>query len=251
MTLFETITELHAGAASLSYPKDIEKVPSPLAGTAFFPGGNGLYLCNKNADHSIKYMIVGQDYDNEDNYQKIKDTENQCEVAGNNVTWRNLLKIIDEAGIARQECFFTNALMGLRSGSTKNTGPSILFKSENKTDLNQHVAFFRKQIELIKPKAIIAMGGQLPRFIGNCYPEDPQLNKLSGIRSFKMLDNLLGKQSFQLPTVNGFIPIVFITHTSLYFANVGNRMKYESNGSSNGINYEREKLKQLSDSMMS
>ena len=114
MILKEIIDQLHTDSHNLHYPEGIVKVDKPLRGTAFFPGGDGLYLENEVADHLIKYMILGQDYDNVKNYEKVRDSEKQSEVALKNRTWINILVLLEKAGISPKECFFTNALMGLK-----------------------------------------------------------------------------------------------------------------------------------------
>jgi hypothetical protein len=93
-----------------------------MQGPGFFPGCNGFH--NHESGFADRFvMVVGQDFDTELNYKKLGE---KGEVESN-ATWRNLRKLLDDIGIQKHNCFFTNVYMDLRKeeiGKLKNTGPS-------------------------------------------------------------------------------------------------------------------------------
>jgi hypothetical protein len=217
-----------------SYPDDVKPIKQRLKGTAFFPGGDGIYK-EGNFKHKDHYpiMVVGQDYDNEYNFHKVFESPTQSELSNSNKTWFNLKKILGEEVL--QNCFFTNAIMGLRIGNSKNIGISKAFKKNNEPFLLENQQFFNEQLNEIKPKLIICLGAQLPRFIGACYLE--QLVELAKVRSFSQLDFLNESGVFKLKYTEGEANLIFITHPALYDANIGRRR----NG--NGRDFEENLIK--------
>lgn len=212
-----------------SYSSFIVTVPDiRLKGTAFFSAGDGVYKENNETIKShYPIMVVGQDYDNQDNFYKVQKLSNQSELDNKNTTWRNLIKILGEDVVKKS--FFTNAIMGLRVESTKNTGVSVAFKKGNENFLQENISFFEEQVSVIKPKVIICLGAQMPRFIGKCFPHVfPDLDK---IVSFKQLDTSDFKDQNELIFGEKSIKIIFITHPSLYYVNVSKRI--------GGIEFER------------
>ncbi|MFA9213054.1 MAG: uracil-DNA glycosylase family protein [Candidatus Methylacidiphilales bacterium] len=213
-----------------SYSSFIVAVPDiRLQGTAFFPAGHGVYKENNETIKShYPIMVVGQDYDNEENFYKVQKLPNQSELDNKNTTWRNLIKILGEDIVKKS--FFTNAIMGLRVGSTKNTGVSVAFKKGNENFLQENIDFFKEQVRIVKPSVIICLGAQMPKFIGKCFPAVfPDLSK---INSFKQLDASEFKDQNELLLDDKSIKIIFITHPSLYYVNASKRM--------GGIEFERE-----------
>ena len=227
MTYFKLLFDLQIESIQ-TYPKEIVPVPFLLKGTAFFPAGDGVYKENNEPMKShYSIMVVGQDYDNEANFNIVQNLPNQSELDNKNTTWRNIIKILGEDIV--KQCFFTNAIMGLRIGSTKNTGVSVAFKKGNENFLQENIDFFKEQIRVIKPKVIICLGAQMPKFIGKCFPEVfPDLNK---INSFKQLDTSDFKDQNELFFDEKHIKIIFITHPSLYYVNASKRI--------GGIEFER------------
>lgn len=71
-------------------------------------------------------------------------------------TWRNSIKLLDEANINLTQCYYSNVFMGLRDGVTKNTGEFPGFK--DKEFVNRNLEFLEIQIDTIKPKLIIILG---------------------------------------------------------------------------------------------
>jgi hypothetical protein len=158
-----------------SYPDGIKPVPnSRIEGTAFFPGGDGLYGHKEFAKSEI--MILGQDFDNEYNFEKSKKRKSE----DGNKTWSNLKKILGNE-IDMERCFFTNAIMGLREGDAKNTGRSKAFLKKNGLFLDECRAFFIEQLKAQKPKLIIGLGAHIPVFLSETSTDLERLSKITSL----------------------------------------------------------------------
>jgi uracil-DNA glycosylase family 4 len=66
--------------------------------------------------------------------------------------WTRLLRVLEAAGLGPESCFFTNALMGLKPGSAEGPMPSVPGYRE------QCKEFLRRQVEIVRPCAIVALG---------------------------------------------------------------------------------------------
>lgn len=105
-----------------AYPDGCLAVPSPIAWTAFFPGGFGLW--NPSPSESLppwprgRVMVLGHDFHSEVGYREalLRGHEDPS-----NPTWREPVKMLTAAQIPLTSCFFTNFYMGLRRG-TATTG---------------------------------------------------------------------------------------------------------------------------------
>ncbi len=101
------------------YPAGVIAVPEPISGLAFFPGGFGLW--GMAAQRPLPplpaggVMVLGHDFHSEAGYQASRRSGGERLTLP---TWRNLLKVLNAAGIAPEQCFFTNLYMGLRAGDT-------------------------------------------------------------------------------------------------------------------------------------
>src|SRR6476646_111821 len=100
------------------YPRGVLGGPEPVVFTSFFPGGYGLW--NPSQSKTMPpfpfggVMVVGHDYHSEEGYRAsvLRGRESESQP-----TWRNLIELLTEASILPDDCFFTNAYMGLRRGS--------------------------------------------------------------------------------------------------------------------------------------
>lgn len=66
--------------------------------------------------------------------------------------WRNLLAYLSHAGLEPDECFFSNALMGLKPGSALGPMPS----TPDYEDECQE--FLKQQVQIVSPSLIVALG---------------------------------------------------------------------------------------------
>ena len=157
----------HAPVAG--YPPGVVPISEPIRGTAFFPGGYGIW--NPASSHSIPLfpaggiMILGQDFHSEAGYRISFASGSESLMMP---TWRNLLGLLHEAGIASNGCFFTNAFMGLRAGSAT-TGR---FRG---AAVPEFVAFCRRflarQLQVQHPSLILTLGIHAPRILAPLSPE--------------------------------------------------------------------------------
>ncbi len=148
------------------YPRGVLAVPEPIKGTAFFPGGDGLWKEDGPIEFPIGgIMILGHDFDSNDGYQRSLEarTENM-----KGATWSSLSKVLHEARIEPASCFFTNFYMGLREVA-KATGPFPGRMDEGFVDRCRE--FLLYQIDLSRPRAILVLGIHVPPLIATMAPE--------------------------------------------------------------------------------
>jgi hypothetical protein len=97
------------------FPKGVEDVPEPIPGTAFFPGGYGLWL-EENVRVPFptgQIMVVGQDFNSKKAYDAAWRRGTEVKTSA---TWRTLQKVLVGSDIFPDQCFFTNLYMGLHKG---------------------------------------------------------------------------------------------------------------------------------------
>ena len=106
-----------------SYPDGLVPVPQRIPGTAFFPGGYGLWRKTRGGLPPMpcgKVMVLGNNFDSECGYGKSLQKGDELHTP----TWQNLLQLFRSVGIRPEDCFFTNAYLGLLAGCPPNTGES-------------------------------------------------------------------------------------------------------------------------------
>ncbi len=126
-----------------------------IQGTAFFPGGAGVWRGDRNGGPLPEHfpegsvMLVGHNFDSKRSHDEAL---TKCgEVEG--FFWRDvLLPILAAAQIPPEECFFTNVLMGLQPGSA--LGPMPVAGDYEV----QCLAFFKRQLEIVRPRIVVALG---------------------------------------------------------------------------------------------
>ncbi len=153
--------------AEFVYPQGVARVPRRIPGTAFFPGGSGLWREIPSDDLPPmpieKVMVLGNYFDTEDGYQKSQEKGDELYTP----TWNHLLPLLESAGIQREECFFTNIYMGLSEGDS-NTGPSP--GAKNREFKRRCESFLSEQIAIPKPRLILTLGRFVPKFIASLSP---------------------------------------------------------------------------------
>lgn len=78
-------------------------------------------------------------------------------------TWSGLYEMLDRAGIRREEIFFTNVYVGLIVGSN----PRAPFPGRtDPTFCAWCDAFLDEQIALMRPRAVVTLGGEAARKFG-------------------------------------------------------------------------------------
>ena len=209
------IANLFSHMDEILYPSDMIEVRGSIKGNAFFPGGTGLL----NGEHSLEgksVMILGQDFDCESSYEKS--LVNGQEDIKRNATWRNLLYLLDSAGIDRNDCFFTNAIMGVRKAD-KATGKSPAFKDS--AFIKQCQVFFLYQLETQRPKAILALGKYVAEFLA---PTSEQLTDWHRIKNFSEIDKAKSQIKKNVIFSNGLTAnLALLVHPSFRLVNVSRR----------------------------
>src|SRR3954451_23113481 len=104
------------------YPAGVVPMSGRISGTAFFPGGSGLWATH--AGQPLPPMpiggvlVLGHNFDSEAGFA---DSLARGIERINGPTWGTLRKLFERAGIPMERCFFTNVFMGLKAGA-KATG---------------------------------------------------------------------------------------------------------------------------------
>lgn len=136
-------------------PDGVQRVCEPIDGTAFFPGGHGLWRGTKPHGPLPEFfpnapvMFVGHNFDSVRGYRRSQ--ERGIELV-RNTTWVKLLQCIAAAGLRPEECFFTNALMGLQPKASVGTLKTTeRFRAECRQ-------FLSEQVRIVRPRAIAALG---------------------------------------------------------------------------------------------
>jgi uracil-DNA glycosylase family 4 len=199
-----------------AYPEGVVRVPEPIMGTAFFPGGIGLLFDGSDEPQSdaANVMVVGNDFNTLAAYEIARQRGSEFDTSQ---TWRNIRTVFPHLGLSLRKCFFTNFYMGLRE-----RGPETgRFPGARDRKFVQYCArFFERQMEVIRPQLIVTLG-------------------LAPLKA-------IGKEVFQLQTPNtlsecvdvyrdlsaahGCVALVALTHPSLYFANVRRRRFLDRHG---------------------
>jgi uracil-DNA glycosylase len=201
------------------YPAGVKKVPELITGTAFFPGGRGLWN-PQSAKRLPEFpvggvMVLGHDFHSEAAYRKslLAGTE-----VNGNPTWRNLLPVLDEAGISREECFYTNAYMGLRKGvSTMGKFPG----SKDRGFVDRCREFLNVQIQVQRPKLILTLGSWVPAFIA---ATSNDLSHWGKAKSFALIDAESPMVlNAQFSEAGHTAHVIALTHPCLRNSNVGRR----------------------------
>lgn len=159
------MNDLFKKVRGMKYPDGVRATDRVIEGTAFFPGGRGLWL--EDRDHAQAklpvsgIMVLGHNFDSTTGYEASVSRKKENL---NGPTWRNLIKLLEEAKIPLNECFFTNFYMGVIDG-TSSTGKFPGAKDRGFVD--QCRQLFTEQIRLQKPSVIFVLGTAIPRLISS------------------------------------------------------------------------------------
>lgn len=163
------------------YPEGVVPVPERLPGTAFFPGGMGLWQPGGTPPPMPLggVMVLGHDFYSEAGYRRFLARRGE---STRGPTWRNLLALLARVGIDPERCFFTNAYMGLRAGS-RNTGRFPGARDPGFVERCR--AFLAEQIRAQEPRLILTLGSHVPAVLA---PLSEDLAPWIGAPSLKSLD---------------------------------------------------------------
>lgn len=129
-------------------------------GTAFFPGGSGLWRGRSNGGSLPEHfpdrcvMFVGHNYDNVSGFDRAVRDRGEVE----RPFWRDrFIPILEAAGVLPGRCFFTNALVGFKAGTALGKVAAVDGYEQ------QCTAFLARQIEIVGPAAIVSLGAEALR----------------------------------------------------------------------------------------
>lgn len=161
-------------------------------------------------------MVLGHDFHSEHGYWKSYQHGAESKTMP---TWRNLLKLLSEVGIAPERCFFTNLYMGLRAGQAT-TG---VFPGARYPMFVAHCQqFFLEQLRTQRPVLVLTLGIHVPPVIGELSPELVGWTAGRGLRHLDAVGPVQMNVTF--PGIEGFVTtIVALTHPSLRDASVRHR----------------------------
>lgn len=217
--------------AEHAYPGDqplgVLPVPEAIRGTAFFPGGYGLFVSEPGGElPSFPFggvMVLGHDFHSEIGYRRS--LAQDCESLSQ-PTWRNLLRLLAQAAIPTADCFFTNFFMGLRQG-TITTGVFPGSKSEPYVEYCRR--FLLRQLEVQRPRLVLTLGVRVPYLVAPMSPELAPWQMRQGLKHLDACGPIQLKVSFAgLP---GFrTTVVALTHPSLRHTSVRHRRFHGATG---------------------
>jgi hypothetical protein len=198
------------GSAVAPFPPGVAAIPEPIGGTAFFPGGLGLWMEELDRDCHFPIgscMVVGQDFNTVSAYERARQRRSEVGVSK---TWQVLRRLLMSFSIRPDRCFYTNAYMGLRKAG-KETGR---FCGARDNDfVNRCAIFFSRQLAVVRPRLILMLGMEPLRMLG------PRLFRIKAPPTLMACDSFYPRVCFG----NGDAAMVVLTHPSFYYANVRHR----------------------------
>ncbi|MGZ3665075.1 MAG: uracil-DNA glycosylase family protein [Ktedonobacterales bacterium] len=203
------------------YPAGVVPLWARIGGTAFFPGGAGLWGTVPHQPLPPMpiggVMVLGHNFDCETGFAASlhRDGENL-----NGPTWRTICSVLRQAGIALEQCFFTNAYMGLKAGSE----PIGTFPGARDGDFVRRCQrFLTEQIRLQQPRLLLTLGKEVPPVLA---PLAPELRLAwMGLRTLQEVDarGVALVDSAGFPGVQQVTAVVALTHPANRAPNVRRR----------------------------
>jgi uracil-DNA glycosylase len=162
-------------------------------------------------------MVLGHNFDSEVGfaYSLAQEGENL-----KGPTWRTLRSVLTQAGIALEDCFFTNAYMGLKAGS-KPTGEFP--GARDAAFVRRCQWFLGEQIRVQQPRLLLTLGKEAPPVL---MPLAPALHEAwADVRTLGEIDRrgvgLVGPIRF--PSTPHPTVVVALTHPANRAPNVKRR----------------------------
>lgn len=222
------VDELASLAAALQpdvWPRGLVAVPTRISGTAFFPGGSGLW--RPTPERLLPsfpvggVLVVGHDFGTCGQYAAAMRAGH--EPVETNPTWRDLTESLNQADIPLSNCFFTNAYLGLRVADSP-TGALPGGAAETLRDMSLQV--LRKTIALQQPRLIVTLGRFVPPLLARLAPTD--LAHWLSARSLRDID-AVGPLRRQVHFGEALTAtVVALTHPSFRSANAHRRRSKSS-----------------------
>ncbi len=139
----------------VSYPPHIHRIEPPfIVGTAFFPGGCGLWCGLEHFAPAPAFfpetpvMFVAHNYASANAFRLLR-----AKGGEGGFWWRDIvIPLLRGSGLDPSRAFFTNALMGLKDG------PSLGKMNAPRQFESQCSLFLQEQVRVVQPSAIVALG---------------------------------------------------------------------------------------------
>lgn len=239
-TLFERVQQFGP------YPPGVTPVPSRIPGIAFFPGGAGLWGVEPGRllppAPTGGVMILGHNFDSESGFHY------SLGHAGENLrgaTWRNLLRLLREACVSPEMCFFTNVYMGLIAG---NRAVGVFPGSRDPDFVRRCREFLLEQLRVMQPRVILTLGKEVIPVLAPLSPDlAPQWSDAPALAE---LDErgaaLVCNTRFQ--TVAHPVAVAALTHPALRHLNIGRRSYCEFIGNAAEVEMVRDAVKKANPS---
>jgi uracil-DNA glycosylase len=166
------------------YPAGVAAIGRMIPGTAFSPGGAGLW--RPSYDHGLPpfpeggVMVLGHNFDSVRGYERsLKAGQERL----NGSTWRNVLRLMRDAGVREDGCYFTNVFVGLKEDK------SSLGEFPGAADqgfVNRCVSFLATQLSMLRPTAVLTLGVYVPALLAKL---SPTLARWHAAPNFAVLDH--------------------------------------------------------------
>lgn len=188
-----------------------------LPGPAFFPEGLGLQNPAANA-HLPTIMAIGNNLGCQD-YRASIDAAGREDT--DNATWRNLAKLLRDAGSTIDSSFTTNWFIGLQPGD-KQLGKFLL--KPDRRDEDECRALLLDEIAGIKPLAIVLLGLDV---VARAHEIIPDLRQWAGARTWRDVDrSSIGPVPIGVEAVDGAVKtsVVALAHPATLPSNQRHRL---------------------------
>lgn len=205
------------------YPKGVAPMPRYLGGPGFFPGGTGL------TDAAVEgplppwplsgVMIVAHNFDCEAGYARALNMPPLAHARDISVTRRTLDRLLTEAGIPLEQCFYTNAYVGLKEGDNS---VGVFPGSHNEDFVRRCQDFLLAQVQLQQPQLMLSLGGDVLRFLARWESVHGLYRAWAGARTTRNLDvrGTALVPDIHFPHVPHPTTVVALTHPAIWASNV-------------------------------
>ena len=161
-------------------------------------------------------MILGNNFDNRNGYERAMKRGTELADPVTNPTWKNLLSLLQQVKISIEECFFTNAFMGI---------------TDSKSNLGVHEGhsdppfcsgcrkIFLHSLELQRPRLLITLGLPALKFVVSLSGEH---DAVQWARSWSSIDASPRKE-IRIPEYSKPVAIAPLVHPSYRDLNVKRR----------------------------
>lgn len=217
------------------YPEGVEPVPACITGVAFFPGGAGLWGARMGTRLPPmpmgKVMVVGHNFDSKVNYNLSRERGYERVNEG---AWGELRRALQAWDIRLEDCFFTNAYMGLKANVSPATGRNASSGpfpgARNHSFSYRCHAFLLKQIQTQQPRLVLTLGKEVPPVMA---PLARELTAawvgLANLQEIDGRDKALVRD-VQFPGVAHRATVVALTHPANRGPNVKRRRYHDLKG---------------------